>query len=66
MIVRSNVLTLRLTGSLIMAVSAFVFIGLNVTRLRLSRDLLDTYLLKAQRRIRQQVNSARLLCSQSD
>ena len=50
----SNDLTLRLTGALVMAVSAFVFVGLNVTRLRLSRDLLDAYLLKAQRKIRQQ------------
>jgi hypothetical protein len=40
---------IRLTGAIIMILVAFLFVGLNVSRLKLSRDLLDTYLLKSQR-----------------
>jgi hypothetical protein len=40
-----------------MTLVAFLFVGLNVQRLKLSRDLLDTYLLKAQRTNRRLTNS---------
>lgn len=40
---------MRLVGVLVVAVLSFAFIGLNVSKLKLSRDLLDAVLLKSQK-----------------
>jgi hypothetical protein len=44
--------TIQLVGAIVATLVAFLFVGLNVSRLKLSRDLLDTYLLKAQKKNR--------------
>jgi hypothetical protein len=49
----TSVITVRLVGSIVMALIAFLFVGLNVTRLKMSRDVLDAYLLRAHKKIRQ-------------
>jgi NO-binding membrane sensor protein with MHYT domain len=44
--------TLQLVGSIVTAVISFILIGLNVTKLKLSRDILDSYLLATQKKAR--------------
>jgi hypothetical protein len=47
---------IQLTGAVVMTLVAFLFVGLNVQRLKLSRDLLDTYLMKSQKNNRMLTN----------
>jgi NO-binding membrane sensor protein with MHYT domain len=44
--------TLQLVGAVVTAVISFILIGLNVTKLKLSRDILDAYLLATQKKAR--------------
>jgi hypothetical protein len=43
---------MQIIAAVLTCVASFVFIGLNVTRLRLSKDVLDRFLLQAQKKIR--------------
>src|SRR5690349_5058493 len=49
---RSTVLAQRLVGSIVTVVACIIFVAINVSRLKLSKDLLDRTLLDMQRRLR--------------
>lgn len=54
--VYSEASVLQLVGAIVTAGISFILIGLNVTRLKLSRDVLDAYLLQTQKKVRRLEN----------
>lgn len=52
MAAETNVTVVRLIAAIVVAIISFLFMGLNVTRLKLSRDMLDNYLLNTQRKVK--------------